>query len=209
MKNFKFLFVCLCFSHAAFSSSFLVTLPLVAVDREWAGRAEYNIMKKGGIAFELGGQSAGEDLTQTERTENPGRSLLSMAREVRFMVSRYTYGHNMSGFYWGAGLGYRQAAAKWSQVTQGLSAVEEDAQTYALDLEGHTLNARAGYRMQSDMGVMAGLYLGFEHFEAKVRDSVVGGEYDEIQESSSEIRNKVARKMADRFRPGFEFGWAF
>jgi hypothetical protein len=213
-----FSFISLAESAWAGPKTFLFSLPLVSVGREGAIRAEYNATTKGSLALEWSEWGMGrerEELTANELEKHPKDSLITQGREILVMMSKYSNQANLSGLYWGLGLGYRSGQAQWTKTADadeiagaGLQAGQLE---HKLDVVGPTVAARGGYRfVGEDLGFAVGSYLGVKRTQNKVTDA---------KNASDETRSFAATKESDRLALknrfatsltiGIDIGWAF
>jgi hypothetical protein len=191
--------------------TFLVTLPVVTIGREGSLHAEFSLKEKGTLGLdwaEWGGLfGTREELTSRERAENPGQSLVTEGRDMSLEFARYTDPYNMSGFYWGLGVGYRMMRLDWSETL-----ISEDGSTrsrYYAYASGPAVNGRLGYRFVGDsVGVVLGSFVGLKYFLSDITDksSEDTRTYSFID---TKTRSRLQNKIATLLKIGIDIGWAF
>lgn len=188
------------------------------LSRATIGRYEVNLKNQGSIAIEGGYMGANEQLRQDEIEQSPGDSLITYGREYKIMISRFSQGNKMAGFYWGLGVGQRHLEADWRKSPDARENVpfgvtDEDGKTnHRLDIKGTLVEGRLGYRYVADAGFLAGIFIDVAHHNNKVtdRDSVVDSkEGDYISQVSEREASILSRRVTSTPAPGLEFGWAF
>lgn len=208
-----FILVCLMLPINLFADpkTFLVSVPLITLGRDGAFRAEYNLFQKGTVALEWtewGGNGKGEELTETERKENPDSSLKTDGRELSLMFGRYTDPLKMAGFHWGLGAGYRSLDAFWHKAPSGSDIQGGQPTLHDLRVAGATVTGRLGYRfVGEDLGFAIGSFLSVKHFQNTVNDKKSETPNAVVIDQSDRLA--LQRRLMSSLRIGVEVGWAF
>lgn len=197
--------------------------------RELNGRLELNLAGQAALAIEGGIQREGKDIDD-EQTKETGEALQSRGYGGSLMISRYSDGMRMAGFYWTLGAGYREVEARWSVIAEGQdpqvdwSLVDyQDNKVGRLHhdamLKGTTGTIRLGYRyMGEEIPLSIGAFIGARHFQAGVTDAQQKpgdpsrwGDESGVQYAPLTDREKerLRRRYTTKFEPGIEIGFAF
>ncbi len=193
--------------------SFIVAIPL-RVGTPY--RFEYNL-GKGSLGLDLLKENVRERLGDKEIQQQPGDSLISEAKEISIMFSRYGNAELLSGLHWGLGIGYRAENMAWRknlnlETKEDLEfLVDQDGKVYhAAKLDGITGSVRLGYRYVSQSaGFVAGLFVVYKHFESKVNDVASQGIVYPFSKMPKEDLQTLRNKLMTSIMPGLEIGWAF
>lgn len=202
--------------------SFGLTMPVITVSKETVVRMEFNLGGQGAIAVEGSLKKKREEVGESKQEET-GESLIAEGKGLALFISRYSNGADMSGFYWGLGLGMREENLSWK-----VSAEKDDPQAdYSLTndknqfehqilAKGTTGHLRIGFRyVAQTLPVAAGLYAGARHFQASAEDDDRKKDdqkqYDESKSDpmTDSERDRIKRRIATTPEVGLEFGFAF
>jgi hypothetical protein len=202
--------------------SFAVTMPL-SFSRETNGHLEANLAGKATVSVEGGVRRKGDDVTAKETSET-SESIESEGRGGAILISRYSDGMSMSGFYWGLGVGYREIDATWTvkpegddpQVNSYYLNQSDGTLRHRAQLRGTTGHIRGGYRyVGEEIPFTIGAFVGARHFQAGVKDA----EADEDSRDSSRTvddaamtdreKERLRRRYTTSPELALELGWAF
>lgn len=199
--------------------SFDFTLPVVTLSRQAHARLEYNMGGVATLSLEGARVVPGEDLAEST-IEETGDSLKTDGMQGALLISRYSQGTTMSGFYWSLGAGYRQLRAVWKTKSEGdeegtrMSLMDADGKlTRDLEVSGTTGHGRLGWRFVADsFPFLFGAHIGVRHFNATVRDiedSELADEGIRVAPISDTEKKNLKRRMMTAFEPGVEVGLTF
>jgi len=202
--------------------AFSLSLPLVTITRDAMARAEFNLMGEGALAVEVGRMSRGQQYSE-KHTEETGESLENEAMQGSILISRYTNGNSMSGFYWSLGAGYRRTTATWQKLQAATAAddfalgrtfglVDDSGRvTHAVVGEGITGHGRLGFRwIGTSFPMVLGGYVGVRHYGARYRDDDKRiGEDPRFTAITDDERKDLRRRFMTQLDPGIELGFAF
>jgi hypothetical protein len=196
-----------------------LSIPAVTATREHAARLEFNLSGQGALGIEGTLKRKREEVSEKEQAET-GESLIAEAQGAGLMISRYSSGMDMSGFYWTMAFGYREEKMSWT-----VAAEQNDPQANIMLLndknrfeheavaKGTTGSLRIGYRyVGSSLPVIAGVYLGARHFQASVEDAE---QKDQDQGTvaadpmTDRERERLRRRVTSAPDAGLEIGFAF
>ena len=204
---------------AEMTKTYGVAISPIAMGRESNLHLELNPQWDMSFALEAISISEGEELFRDEIQETNGDSLMTKGGEIALYVSRYTSQLSMQGFYWSAGMGYRDISAKWRRSPGQNYALKINNQSYFTDEDGKvtselksagmTGHFRGGYRYVAEsFPFMIGIYLGVRHFQGKFEDRSSNSS-GSVSPASSEEKDALQRKFMSRLEPGLELGMAF
>jgi hypothetical protein len=196
------------------------SMPLVTMTRERVARLEFNLSGQGSIALEGSVKNRREEVGEEEQMET-GESLMAEGYGAALLISRYSSGANMSGFYWTLGGGMREERINWQ-----VEAEEKDPQAdlrlvddknrfeHEVVAKGATGHLRIGYRYVADsIPIAAGIYLGARHFQAGVEDAETKDDpkYDQTKPDpmTNLEKERLKRRIATAPEAGVEFGFSF
>jgi hypothetical protein len=199
--------------------SFNMMLPVVTLARQAQGRIEYNMGGIASISIEGTRMVRGEELSDQEVLES-GDSLETDAVQGAVLISRYSYGATMSGFYWSLGTGYRKVDAYWRSSPEGddastrMSLADQKGKlNHHLDLSGGTGHGRIGWRWVGEsFPMLLGAHIGVRHFNATVKDvedSKLQTDSMRISPTTNVEKKNLKRRMMTALEPGVELGVAF
>lgn len=194
-------------------NSFILTLPVIAMNNQGAARGEYNLGGKGGIGVELQFVQQHNLYGKDEMKEKNDDSINMSGAEASVFYSSYGNSKAMSGGYWALGVGYRKVAADWKrtpddkfQATSDTVLDENNRATHTLQSSGATAHARIGYRyVGQSFPIVLGAYVGLRHFQNEFRDV----EKEKSTETPMDDREALSRRMMSAFEPGIEIGMSF
>lgn len=199
------------------SKTFLFTLPLT-----WGSplHLSYNYDNQFAIGLEVTGLGDHERLSERERKEAPGSSLLVKSGEIGLMMSRFSRPEAMAGWYWGLGLGYKALNAAWTKTPKKLVSSDglqpsqiEEPQKMRVLASGNTITGKFGYRfVGSELGFVASLSLIIKHFQNRVKDAFPEeGAQDEEKFTAISRKDKetLRKRLTTQAFPAIEIGWAF
>lgn len=201
--------------------NYAISIPLFSVARESKFGVQANFFDKGAVSVQWNRLHAGEDYRKSELEEDSNRSLLTAGQELSLMYNRYNDSSNMSGFYWGLGLGYQTMNAVWKRnrdLIEGAvetPAAETDEKGLIhneLRLSGTTYNGEIGYRyVFSSIGLSLGVNLKLRHFQSNIVEKEDNLDKLEAyqQESTDEDRQTLRRRFMSKIFLGPELGWTF
>lgn len=206
---------------AAFSSdlmakeqkSFVLSLPIIALDGQGVARGEYNFSGHA-LAVEMDLISKENDFSTQEMKEQHDDTLAVRGAEAAVWYTSYGDPRTMSGGYWSVGAGYRRMVADWKRTPGENMAIAADAVrdennrvTHALTSEGATLHGRVGYRwVPASFPLALGAYIGARHFQNKFKDRS-----SETNTTATPLSDQEAlsRRFMSALEPGLEIGMAF
>ena len=197
-----------------------VSMPLISMAREAVGHVDFNLSGKGAIGLEVMAKGR-QDEIDPKIHQATGESLIAQGRGAALFISRWSHPANMSGGFWGMGLGYRQETVKWRVAPlQGdkraaLTLADQDhLLNHSAELHGVTGHARAGYRyVGSDMPFIIGGYIGIRHFQAGVQDAKAEANRAPGAVATAPLSDKEKDKLLFRAETkpesGIEIGFVF
>lgn len=195
---------------------FLFALPLTLTS-ESVGRLEFNLQGHAALGVEANFKRKIDDIDEETRKET-GESLVTNGRGASILISRYSDGAAMAGFYWAIGAGYREMDADWrvrpessdSQVDMSL-VDDTDRLNHNATLKGGTAHVRIGYRyVGTDVPLSIGAYLGIRHFQADVSDETPKASASVTYANMTDKeKDRLARRYTTAPEPGIEFGIVF
>ncbi|MBP6217614.1 MAG: hypothetical protein KA436_03385 [Oligoflexales bacterium] len=200
------------------AKTFVLSLPLVTAGREGSLRGEYNLAQKGSLALEWaewGSVDKRQELSGGDLKSPAKDGLWTDGRDLGLMYSRFHNPQNMSGFYWGVGLGYRRMQADWRKTNAFNSSFESslanaDINENHLEITGPTAFSRLGYRfVGEDLGFMIGSYAGLKHFQSQITESKSEDIGNDSLLLSEAARDSLQRRLMSSVKLGLEIGWAF
>ena len=138
---------------------------------------------------------------------------------VALLISRYSSGANMSGFFWTLGGGMREERFNWQVAAEendpqaDLSLVDDknrfDHEAIAKGATGHL---RIGYRYVAEsFPIAAGVYFGARHFQPSIEDGESKDEQKNAQpDPMTDLeKERLKRRVATAPEAGIEFGFSF
>ena len=194
-------------------------MPLVTMTRERVARIEFNLGGEGSLSLEGSLKNRREEVNEDEQLKT-GESLMAEGYGVSLLISRYSSGADMSGFFWTLGGGVREERFNWQVAVEekdpqaDLSLVDDKNRfDHEAIAKGGTAHIRIGYRYVGDtIPIAAGFYAGARHFQAGIDDSespenrdAARGEPDPMTDREKE---RLRRRVATAPEAGLEFGFA-
>ena len=199
---------------------FTIAVPLISLTSESAGRIELNLGMRAALAIEAS-YIHEHDRIHEDVTEETGETMyVNSGRSASMHIARFSQPNRLAGFYWSLGAGFQTVDVAWT-----VPADEEDPEidfallpddgmmNHRAILSGVTGHGRVGYRyVADDYPFMAGIYLGFRHFQSGVEDYHEAKE-EEADEGVSNLtdyeKERLKRKFKTAFTPSLTMGFAF
>lgn len=200
-----------------------LSIPAITATREHVARLEFNLSGQGALGLEGVMKRKREEVSEEDHAET-GESLISEAQGVGLMISRYSSGMDMSGFYWTMAFGYREEKHAWvvapeENDPQADLALRNDNDMFEHEAtsKGTTGALRIGFRyVGSSLPIMAGVYVGARHFQAQIEDAQKKDQdntesYSNVRSAPMTDREKerLRRRVTSAPDAGLEIGFAF
>lgn len=201
--------------------TFAVTVPFTFT-RDSVLHFDVNLGAHAALGLEATYMRRGEEIGEETQAET-NESLLTDGMGATLLLSRFSNGPTLSGFYYSLGLGYRQQTAQWAVEPDAndpdvdLALVDdEDRLNHDAVMKGPTAHIRIGYRYVGDeIPFSFGFYVGVRHFQSAVEDRDVQSDdprrradvpYATMTEKE---KDGLKKRFATSPEPGLELGWAF
>lgn len=171
----------------------------------------------GSLALEIigrGGKDGMENLGKSDSEKKRGDSLLVSEGEIALFYYRYGNSKNMSGFFWGAGAGFRNLEAKWRKNSEegtpvlvtGSSEEQGSDITHQIVSSGVAGHVRGGYRyVASSLPLSIGIYAGLRYFDNKVEKNAKKPGLD----LTDDEKKWLSKRFQNSFEPGLELSFVF
>ena len=195
-------------------------MPLITMTKERVARIEFNLGGEGSLAVEGSLKSRREEVNEDVQLET-GESLMAEGYGAALLISRYSSGIDMSGFYWTLGGGMREERYKWQVAAeksdpQADFSLVNDKKRFEHEAiaKGATGHLRIGYRYVGEsFPIAAGVYLGARHFQPGIEDDEANDEKNGPQNPPDPMtdreKERLKRRVATAPEAGIEFGFSF
>lgn len=200
--------------------AFSFVMPLITMTKERVARLEFNLNGEGSVSLEGSLKNRREEVNEEEQLKT-GESLMAEGYGASLLISRYSSGSDMSGFFWTLGGGMREEKFNWKveaeeRDPQANIALVDDKNQFEHEAiaKGGTAHIRIGYRYVGvTIPFAAGFYVGARHFQAGVDDSESRKEENttraEPDPMTDREKDRLRRRIATAPEAGLEFGFAF
>jgi hypothetical protein len=195
-------------------------MPLLTMAKERVARLEFNLGGEGSLSLEGSVKNRREEVNEEEQLKT-GESLMAEGYGMSLLISRYSSGADMSGFFWTLGGGVREERFNWQVAAEekdpqaDLSLVDDKNQfEHEAIAKGGTAHIRIGYRHVGEtIPIAVGFYAGARHFQAGVDDSKSrddkNTDRDEPDPMTDREKERLRRRVATAPEAGLEFGFSF